>query len=88
MEEDMTAWALNLPAGELFVALEVLLAFRTGEFKVAHKGMDFSLWNTNAKVSFLQWGDFSLLEVDLLRRARHNPAILALEILAAKSIEA
>ncbi|ERR1041385_325937 len=28
--------ALDLPAGELFVTLEMLLAMRTGEFEIAH----------------------------------------------------
>jgi hypothetical protein len=35
-----------------------------------------------------QLAGIAQMEVDLLRRARHNPAILALEILAAMSIEA
>jgi hypothetical protein len=32
----MTAWTLELPSGELFATLQVLLAVRTGKFKLGH----------------------------------------------------
>jgi hypothetical protein len=33
----MAAGALDLPAGGLFIALDVLAAMGTGEFELAHK---------------------------------------------------
>jgi len=36
VQEDMAAWALNLPAGKLFVTLQVLFAFRARKFEFAH----------------------------------------------------
>jgi hypothetical protein len=32
----MTAWALDLAAGELFVALQMLLAMGAGKFELVH----------------------------------------------------
>jgi hypothetical protein len=37
MNQNVAVWALDFPAGKLFIAQEVLLTMRTGEFEFAHK---------------------------------------------------